>query len=348
MPLLLVGSYTDHTGGRGAGLTTVALDAATGAMSTVAQVEARSPSYLAAHPLLPVWYALNELNRGAVSVLTGAASGVPAVVDEHDSGGSGPCHLAVTDDGRFLVCAHYGDGSIAVFRLAADGAIAGRADLVVHSGHGPDPRRQESPHVHMAVPEPGGDLVHAVDLGTDEVRTYRLRSDGRLEHAATTPLPPGSGPRQLLRLPDPAGEPPGTARYLVACELSSQVLLVTGVPGQQLRVMSSAAATGARLADGVRNYPAHLAVAPHGRTVLLSNRGADCLTAFTIDGDSLALRAEYPTGAGPRHFCVTGSAVVVADTADDRLVSFVLEPDGTARDTGHRLTLGSPACVLPT
>lgn len=37
MPLLLVGSYTEHTGGRGVGLTTVEIDPASGAMSTVAR-----------------------------------------------------------------------------------------------------------------------------------------------------------------------------------------------------------------------------------------------------------------------------------------------------------------------
>ena len=105
-------------------------------------------------------------------------AGALSVLGEAETGGAHPCHLAVTPDGRFLLCANYTGGSLAVFSLSASGAIEARTALVQHTGSGPDADRQEAAHVHMAVPSPDSTVVSAVDLGTDEIRSYTLSSDG--------------------------------------------------------------------------------------------------------------------------------------------------------------------------
>jgi 6-phosphogluconolactonase len=80
-----------------------------------------APSFLAVHPALPVVYAVSEVDDGAVDAFRLDDSFAPA--GHLSTGGSQPCHLAVTPDGRHLACANYGSGSVAVFALGTDGAL---------------------------------------------------------------------------------------------------------------------------------------------------------------------------------------------------------------------------------
>jgi 6-phosphogluconolactonase len=100
--------------------------------------------------------------------------------------------------------------------------------------------------------------------------------------------------------------------------------------------------------DGVRNYPSHLGLSPDGRTIFLSNRGVDCLTAFVVSGESLVAVADYPThGRWPRHFGGDGSSsVFVASQDDDRVVLLEVDGAGVLTDTGRRVAVGSPTCVV--
>lgn len=118
------------------------------------------------------------------------------------TGGAEPCHLAVTPAGGHLVVANYGGGSVAVLPLDPQGVPGERSDLVVHSGHGPDPQRQERAHCHMVSPAPDAGPLLAVDLGTDSVYRYDLdAASGRL-----VPRAPGCT-RRPARAP---GTWPGT------------------------------------------------------------------------------------------------------------------------------------------
>jgi len=345
--LLFVGSYTSERGGRGAGISTVALDPTSKDMHVRHELALASPSYLALHPALPVLYAASETDRGHATALAIDSDGALRTIGEADTAGAGPCHLTLTPDARHLLCSNYVSGSLAVFRLDDSGAIAEGTDLVVHDGRGPDPERQEGPHIHMAVVEPDGVTVQVVDLGTDEIRTYRLEDDGRLSLLLTTALPPGSGPRQLLRLPTTSGT---AVRYVVACELSSGIALLEADPNrpdQGLRLLMTRPATAGHVPDGVRNYPSHLALSPDGHTIFLSNRGVDCISAFVVSGESLVAVADYPThGRWPRHFGVDGASVFVASQDDDRVVLLEVDPTGGLADTGRRVAVGSPTCVV--
>jgi len=342
--LLFVGSYTSETGGRGAGISTVALDPVSRDMQVRHELALASPSYLALHPALPVLYAVNETDHGHATALAIASDGALRTIGEADTGGASPCHVTLTPDARHLLCSNYSSGSLAVFRLDDSGAIVERTDLVVHDGRGPDPDRQEGPHIHMAVVEQNGATVQVVDLGTDEIRAYRLQDDGRLSLLLTTALPPGSGPRQMLRLPTTSGT---AVRYVVACELSSGIALLEADPDQGLRLLMTRPATAGYVPDGVRNYPSHLALSPDGRTILLSNRGVDCISAFVVSGESLVAVADYPThGRWPRHFGVDGSSVFVASQDDDRIVLLEIDGTGVLTDTGRRVAVRSPTCVV--
>jgi 6-phosphogluconolactonase len=329
--VVLVGCYTAESGGHGSGIATFRRDAS-GGLTWISTLALTSPSWLVKHPSLPVLYATNETEAGGVSSVSLVDGSLSVLDEEVPSGGAHPCHLAVTPDGRFLLCANYTGGSLAVFGLSADGRITGRTALVQHNGTGPNAERQESAHVHMAVPNADGSVVSAVDLGTDEVRSYSLSASGELSLVAVSKLPPGCGPRQLVRVP-------GSDRAYVACELSSELLTVRETSPGAFEVV---AATPARHEppDG-ENIVAHLEL--HGSGALLSNRGADVVTAFA--GSPLVATADQASGEHPRHFAIADGICYVAAQFADTVTAFPLDRLGSADVT--TCATGSPSFVLP-
>lgn len=327
--MLYVGCYTTDKGGNGTGVTALREDG--GGLTQVAELAMTSPSWLTRHPTAPVLYAANEAAEGAVTTVD---LDTFTAMDTVPTGGADPCHLAVTADERFLLCANYSSGSMAVFGLAADGQITDRTDFVEHEGSGPERDRQEAAHVHMAVPleTPQGTLVSAVDLGTDEIRTYRLSVAGTLEPAAVSALPPGTGPRQLFRRP-------GTDLAYVAGELAGTVVTVREGPPGVFDAVDITQATLADYDDGP-NYVAHLEVV--GDRLYVSNRGPDCVTEFDLTGETPRAVADHPCGKFPRHFSLVAGTCHVASQLEDAIMSFPM-----AGGPPTRLETGSPTCVIP-
>ncbi|HEY0453031.1 lactonase family protein [Actinophytocola sp.] len=328
--MLYIGCYTAATGGNGTGVTALRQEPS-GALTQVGALAMPSPSWLTRHPTAPVLYATNESADGAITTVD--LDGLTAV-DTVPSGGADPCHLEITADQRFLLCANYSSGSLAVFGLAADGRITGRTDLVTHEGSGPDADRQEAAHVHMAVSleGPQGTIVAAVDLGTDEIRGYLLSEVGTLEPLAVSALPPGTGPRQLVRRQ-------GTELAYVAGELAGTLVTVREGPAGTFTPVDVAQATVTPYEDGP-NYVAHLELA--GDRLYLSNRGPDCVTEFDLAGETPKAVADHPSGAFPRHFSLVDGVCHVAAQRDDAIVSFPL-----AGGPATRFATGTPTCVIP-
>jgi 6-phosphogluconolactonase (cycloisomerase 2 family) len=326
--LVFVGCYTGDAG-NGTGITTFSRSPS-GSLEEAGSLPLESPSWLVRHPSLPVLYAANETSAGAVTALSWDASGALSVLGTAETGGAHPCHLAVTPDGRFLLCANYTGGSLAVFSLSPSGALISRTALVQHTGSGPDPGRQEAAHVHMAVPGPS--LVSAVDLGTDEIRSYTLSASGSLEPLAVSSLPPGTGPRQLVRRP-------GTDLAYVVGELAGTVVTVRETAPGAFDVVSVAAST--LRPPSVPNLVAHLELT--GSRLYVSNRGPDCVTEFALD-DAAAV-ADQPCGANPRHFALVDGTCYVAAQSEDAITAFTPTASGEAELRYY--PTGSPTFVLP-
>jgi 6-phosphogluconolactonase (cycloisomerase 2 family) len=326
--LVFVGCYTGEAG-NGTGITTFTRSPS-GELREIGSLPLESPSWLTRHPSLPVLYAANETSSGAVTALSMSPSGDLSILGTAETGGAHPCHLAVTPDGRFLLCANYTGGSLAVFSLSPSGEVGSRTALVQHTGSGPRADRQEAAHVHMAVPGPG--MVSAVDLGTDEIRSYTLTSSGALEPLAVSALPPGTGPRQLVRRP-------GTDLAYVVGELAGTLLTVRETSPGAFSVVSSTASTFTE--PSVPNLVAHLELSDS--RLYVSNRGPDCVTEFALD--ETAAVADQPCGANPRHFALVDGTCYVAAQSEDAITAFTLTASGEAELRYH--PTGSPAFVLP-
>jgi len=94
-----------------------------------------------------------------------------------ESGGEVGCHLALSPDGRYLVVAHYGSGSVSSFAVDNGARLSERLDLMTFDGSGPVAERQDRSRAHQVV-FAGGEIL-VPDLGTDRVHRLALDADGR-------------------------------------------------------------------------------------------------------------------------------------------------------------------------
>lgn len=340
-----------YLGSFGAGITIGMYDARSGAITVTGTFDGiGDPSFLALAPSGRVLYALDEKPGGTVRALAiGADGALTALGAARSTGGDHPTHLAVHPLGRHLLTANYGDGSVAVHPIGADGALGERTDLVRHTGSGPDPERQEGPHAHQVVPDPAGRHVLAVDLGTDTVYTYRLdTASGRLAPVAEARMAAGSGPRHL------AFHPRGRFAYVLG-ELDGTITVVSYDPREgRLVPRASLPTLPGGTEPGERNYPAEVAVSADGRFVYVSNRGHDSVARFAVTDAGAGLRLLDTVDCGgswPRHLGLDPSGELLFTANQNSGTVGVFRVDrrtGELDPSGEPFAAGSPVvCVLP-
>jgi 6-phosphogluconolactonase (cycloisomerase 2 family) len=257
-----------------------------------------------------------------------------AIVDDRSTGGELTCHVALSPDAQWVAAANYGDGSVAVYPLGADGIPAAEAQVLRHAGSGPVPDRQAGPHCHQVTFD--GMMLTVTDLGADRIRRHVL--DGTQWVPASVgdvALEAGSGPRHQVI--------DGDLRYVVG-ELGGAVMCyrVEATTGAWTEVGRAATTEH----DG-ENLPSHIVL--RDGHLYVGNRGADTIAVLTVADGVPALLGETPTGGvWPRHFAFVDSRIVVANERSHELT--VLDvPAGSPLPvaSGVVLRTGSPTCVLP-
>lgn len=355
---LWIGTYPEAGAGTPAGLGEgvwrVDLDVVTGSLTgAVLAATSPAPSFVATNPGGRVLYAVGETAAGTVTAFAAGRGGELGALAVVSSGGADPCHLLLAPDARTLYVTNYGSGTVAVLPLDADGAFAratvaagGPVQVLAHTGAGPDAARQDGPHAHFAALAPGGAHLLVADLGTDELRRYRLAADGRLEPdgiAAT--LPAGTGPRHLVvgRDTDGRGEP----IYVVGeLDVTVRVLRWDAASATAVLEQSLPACVTPRR-SGIRVYPAHV-VLDDGR-LLVSVRGADVVAVFTVDRRTGRLEPAGEVDAAgrwPRHFATVDGVPVVADEHSDTVAVLHLA-GGAGNAVVGMAAIPAPACVVP-
>src|SRR5207237_10925226 len=133
------------------------------------------------HPNRHVLYAANEREKGAVRAFAIARNtGAITRLNEQPSEGGAPCFVSVDRSGRVALVANYAGGSIALLSIQPNGALDPAAQVVQHTGKGPNAERQAAPHAHCVLADPSNRFVLAADFGADRVCVSRL--DGKLFH----------------------------------------------------------------------------------------------------------------------------------------------------------------------
>lgn len=358
------GTYTNPKT-RSEGVYVARFDTETGGLTApVLAARAKNPSFLAFHPRLPMLYAVSEIAAadgtpgGAVEAFAiDETTGALASRGAESTGGAGPCHVTVDPDGKVVLAANYGSGSVACLGLAADGRLqplmttgdgSGYVQHAWDRSHEPgiDPKRQERPHAHSVDVAPGGRFAFVCDLGLDEVLVHALdRERASLAAHAVAKVATAAGPRHLALHPD------GMRGWCVnELDLTVTGLAIDADRGV-LRVGPAAATIPAHITDRSGFSCAEIAVHPNGRFLYASNRGHDSIAMFRIVDDTtgLELLGVEPTRAKtPRHFVIApgGRHLLAAGQNSGTVTVFTIdEQTGRLSFTGTSVEVPSPVCI---
>ncbi len=344
---LLAGTYTSKEGSKGIYLYRFNID--TGNSDSISMVEVDNPSYLTLSPDERFIYTVSENNESGSAVHAFSLdkrSGKMELLNSHPVNSSGPCYITIDSKGRNVHTANYGGGTITSFQVKEDGTLTPAVSMIAFKGSGPDPIRQERPHLHSVRYSPDGQYLFAADLGSD--RLYRLSVNdtpfegqpGLLENSLKEFVTPaGTGPRHFDFHPD------GGRYFYLLGELSGEVIVFDYAFGELTQKQIIAAdSTGAR-------GSADIHVSPDGRFLYASNRlQADGIAIFSIDPDEGTLtRTGYQlTAKHPRNFVITpnGKFLLVAGRDDNKIQVFRIDTEtGLLTDTHQDIPVSKPVCL---
>ncbi len=347
--------FGTYTGEKSKGIYQSTFDAKTGKLTAPQlAVETKNPSYLAVHPNRKFMYAVGE-----VSDFEGKKSGVVSafaiepdtgnlrLLNQQASGGTSPCHLSLDSEGRCVLVANYGGGSVQAIPILETGVLGQPGVFVQHEGSSVNPKRQAGPHAHQIVPDPENRFALVCDLGLDKVLVYQLNA-GRamlaLETAGGGTVTPGAGPRHLVF------HPKRSVAYVIN-EMGNSITVFdwegkTGVL-KQIQEIST-------LPTGYTNDSscAEIAVHPKGDFLYGSNRGHDSIAIFRVDsktGQLTAVGHQPSGGKAPRHFAFdpSGDWIIAQNQSSDNILVFRVDSKtGTLQPVGEPTALGSPVCAV--
>ena len=341
---LYIGSYTKDTD---RGIYLVEADTETGELALKeAFGGAVNPSWVLLSKDNRTLYCVEELTPGGRAACFDTVSGL-SFQSRLSTEGDDPCHLSFDSTVQYLFAANYTSGSLAVFRLAKDGALLEMTDFIRHEGHGTDPDRQASAHIHFT--KFVGGKLYCCDLGEDTVYCYDFDpACGKLtQNALTFRVPDGYGPRHLT-----AADSHPDMIY-VLCEMAAKLLAFRLTDGQyrlvkELDTIPSGVDRSLLKVGSKGSFGAAIRFTEDGKYILTSTRGYNSIAAFKVSEDGLPRLTDMAPSLGctPRDFNMLGNFVICANQ-DENLVT-VLSFDaesGTLTGTGQSLEIPSPTCI---
>ncbi|MGL6076052.1 MAG: lactonase family protein [Fimbriiglobus sp.] len=341
--------FGGYTGGKsgGKGIMVSEFDAATGKLTEPQlAVEVGSPSFLALAPNGKTLYAVGETSGkdggGVFSYRVDPKTGKLKLLNMLTSGGSGPCHIATDNSGKFAVVSNYGGGSAAIFTINDDGSLKARTAFVQHEGKSINPGNQQGPHAHCGFFDDSGEYALIADLGIDQVVIYKLNRENGTIAPHTTPfvkMPPGTGPRHLH------------------IDGKNKLMFVNGEINSTVNVVSLDLAAGkAEVTQTLSSLPfavkgnstAECRIHPNGKFVYVSNRGHNSVAAFKLEGKKLTAIGHAKGDIKiPRNFNIdpTGKWMLIASQDGDQVGVFLIGEDGVPTETKEKVTVAKPVCV---
>jgi 6-phosphogluconolactonase len=346
--LIFLGTYTKT--GTSKGIYAIRLDSETGALSAPTLVaEALDPAWVTLTPDKKILYTLHGSAGQAigysVDLGTGKLTALPRPAGA-TTPANPPSHLAVDATGRTLLTANYRDGQVAAIPIHADGTL-GPASAIKHEGRGPNPERQEKPHVHSVTVSPDNRFVIVADLGLDKVFSYALDPAAAKLAPAAQPfatVPPGSGPRHFKFSRD------GKRGYVIN-EMGGSITAFDYDAARGALAPIQTISTLPAEFTGLK-WNAEIRVHPNGKFLYASNRTHDSIAVFSIDQASgkLTLIEIVPSGAKtPRNFELSpdGKWLVCGHQDAPLLTVFAVEANtGQLTRTPHTAAVDSCVCVL--
>lgn len=330
-----VGAYSPDGGGTGQGI--CAIEYRDGELIDLGLAHsADSPSWITAHPQLPVVYAALE-HRGEIAAYRVASSNKLEPLGQPVPAGSLLCHLALDARGGTLIASCYGDGKILAYPIFADGSLGtphtaeASEDPFLREGH--DPRASRS---HQSTVLSTGRII-TTDLGHDSLRIWDL-TDGKLELRQRIILHKGDGPRHLVEHP--------TGMLYVVTEHSVEIITLSPTPDGNYEVCARTGLGDAFVAG--EHYPSEISLDAEANRLYVGVRGAGQIAVLGIGEDGIPV----PEGAGsclgtwPRHHVQAGRSLLVANQLSNTIQAIGLNAeDGHPEKLLSLLAIESPTCL---
>ncbi|SHE52944.1 6-phosphogluconolactonase [Atopostipes suicloacalis DSM 15692] len=320
---LLLGTYTRRVS---EGIYSAVLNPVTNQLDEVTLLaEVGSPTYLDTNEDKSIIYSvISENDKGGIVTLVKQDDGTYKRHAELVKDGASPCYVAFDANRQYLYTSNYHNGEVAVYKTDVEGNLE-LLDMVAHTGSSVH-ENQGSPHVHYSDLSPDGNFVIVCDLGTDELYTYEVTEEGKLEEVVRLKVAPGTGPRHI------AFSPTLEVAYLFG-ELSNDVLVLDYNPMTGEFTEKQTISTIPEDHTGF-NGGAAIRVSSDGQFVYASNRGHDSIVVYKADEDGkLTLVGYTPTeGETPRdfNFDETENYLIVGHQDSDNLSLFERnQEDGT-------------------
>lgn len=344
--LVFFGTYTKTTS---RGIYAARFDDETGAFSKPTLVaEIKNPTWLTLSPDKRFLYAVNASKAQAVGYKVDPAgptlTPLPTTPLANEPV-NGPAHLSIDATGRVLIGSNYGDSYVTAIPVHPDGTL-GEPKITRHTGHGPNPQRQDKPHPHSATFSPDNRFVIVCDLGLDKIYTYAV-------DPATATLTPGhppfveaqpcTGPRHFAFSPD------GRHAYNIT-EMGSTIVAYDYAPGNGALTQIQSVST--LPPEYQAKWGAEVEVHPNGKFVYGSNRGHDSIAVFSVDPTSgkLTLVEIVPSGGKvPRNFSLSpdGKWLVCGHQDSDDITVFKVDAStGRLTRVPNSINVASCICVL--
>lgn len=238
------------------------------------------------------------------------------------SEGSSPCYVAASEDHTHVIAGYYHRGTVEALPVI-EGELQAASSTAQHTGNGPDPDRQEKAHVHFTDFTPDGKFIVAVDLGIDQIKTYKLENHQLVEEH-TLAVKPGSGPRHI------AFHPNGKYAYVMT-ELSNEVIVLDyNQEDGSFSIKQYIKAIPEDFTENSQGSAIHLS--SDGRFVYAGNRGHDSIAIFSVDpatGELQLVEFVSTEGSWPRDFELDPSEqfIVASNQESHNLVLYERNPE---------------------
>src|SRR5260221_14362526 len=344
-----VGCYTTkQRNGRGEGISVHRIDPASGAWTQTQLVKPTdNPSWLTFDRQQRVLSSAHGDGEVISAFRVDQATGQLSALGTHDAKGKNGVRLGVDANNKYLICANYGSGTVALLPINADGSLGPVAHLPALPGK-PGPHRTEQPNSrpHDVVFDPRERFIVVPDKGLDATFVFSLdAASGKLVPASPPSVAsrPGAGPRH-------ASFHPAKPVVYVLNELDS-TLTTYRFDAERGALTPLQVITTLPPSFTGHSTTSEIVVAPSGRFVYASNRGHDSLAIFAVEeAGTLSPVGWQPTqGKTPRFFAIepSGTLLYAANMDSDTIVAFRVDAgSGKLTPSGQVIKTGSPSSIV--
>jgi 6-phosphogluconolactonase len=301
-------------------------------------VETANPTFFEIDEKRRLLFAVNELDQfegkpgGAVSAFAIDDMGKLTLINQRASAGTAPCHLVVASEGKHVVVANCGDGSVAVLPVAADGQLGSATGTIAGS------------KASCVGGDPAGKFIFVCEPANDRLLVFELDSaTGRLQPRTSIPSKAGAGPRHIVFRPD------ARFAYVLNQKTSTVTVYAYDAATGALKEIESVS-TVPEYFDGpntAHDLRAHIS----GKYLYASNMGHDSVVLFNIDKDKGTLSFVEEQGTGGRHpkeFGMQpsgGHMAISLPETNQVLASRIDETNGRLKPSGIFADVPSPASI---